>query len=170
VIALGDNYVLRRGTSGQGRLSFEAARALLRRIADVATLRHALATFGEPGVHRLDDAAVIDALARMTAWGSLAIERVAATAIDIVPRGKPAEELESEAAEEEVAEEEEAPQKKRSWITVALAREDDVPLANQRYRIQLPDGSVREGTLDAAGQVHLEDIDPGQCTVTFPGL
>lgn len=40
----------------------------------------------------------------------------------------------------------------------------------ERYRIELPDGSVREGTLDAEELARADEIDPGTCIITFPAL
>lgn len=58
----------------------------------------------------------------------------------------------------------------RTWITIELVGEDDAPIPGERYRIELPDGSVREGRLDGRGLARVREIDPGQCVVTFPDL
>ena len=39
-----------------------------------------------------------------------------------------------------------------------------------RYRISLPGGEVKEGTLNAYGQAGFYEIDPGSCLITFPEL
>ncbi len=57
-----------------------------------------------------------------------------------------------------------------TWITVELVDEVDALLAGVRYRILLPDRSLREGALNAAGSVHLDGLTPGECVVTFPDL
>ncbi|HYO66794.1 MAG TPA: hypothetical protein VEU33_11980 [Archangium sp.] len=59
-----------------------------------------------------------------------------------------------------------------SWVEVELLSEDNPPrpMAHARYRIELPDASVREGKLDGNGRVRLEDIPAGTCKVTFPDL
>ena len=59
-----------------------------------------------------------------------------------------------------------------SWVEVELLSEDHPPrpIAHARYRIELPDASVREGKLDGNGRVRLEDIPAGTCKVTFPDL
>lgn len=44
------------------------------------------------------------------------------------------------------------------------------PVAYEKYRIELPDYSVREGMLDQNGRAEITGIDPGQCKVTFPNL
>lgn len=61
-------------------------------------------------------------------------------------------------------------ERERTWIEVQLLGEDDKPIAGERYRIQVTDGSLREGRLDAQGLVHIGDLDPGTCTVWFPDL
>jgi hypothetical protein len=61
-------------------------------------------------------------------------------------------------------------QQPKTWIAVQLIGEDDKPVPGIPYRILLPDGSTREGVLDAEGTARVENIDPGTCVVTFPGL
>lgn len=56
----------------------------------------------------------------------------------------------------------------KTWITIRLVDDDERPVAGARYRVKLPDGEVREGTLDANGIAHVEGIDPGECEVGFP--
>ena len=43
-------------------------------------------------------------------------------------------------------------------------------MPGERYRIELPDGSTAEGTLDEKGQARVEGIEPGNCKITFPDL
>lgn len=59
---------------------------------------------------------------------------------------------------------------KKTWIAIRLVDESDPPkpVPFKRYRIELPDASVREGKLDANGEARFLDIDPGTCTVSFP--
>lgn len=59
---------------------------------------------------------------------------------------------------------------KVSWIEVELVGEDDKPIPGEKYEIELPDGSVASGTLDADGFARVDGIDPGNCKVTFPDL
>ena len=58
----------------------------------------------------------------------------------------------------------------RTWITIELIGEDDQPISGERYRVELPDGSVREGSLDQHGLARFFEIEPGSCVVTFPDL
>ena len=60
--------------------------------------------------------------------------------------------------------------KKKTWIAIELVGEDDKPIPGVSYRIILPDGTSKEGTLDNAGKARVDDIDPGTCVVTFPDL
>ena len=61
--------------------------------------------------------------------------------------------------------------KKKSWIEIKLIDEDGNPVAGERYRVTLPDGStLAEGTLDEKGFARVDNIDPGNCKVTFPEL
>jgi hypothetical protein len=80
--------------------------------------------------------------------------------------GAPAAKLEaSTRPPEEKAEE-------KTFVVIELVDDADPPrpVAFEKYRIELPDHSVREGMLDENGRAELRDIDPGTCTVTFPKL
>lgn len=72
--------------------------------------------------------------------------------------------------EEAAAGERPAPREERTWVGIALVDDDDPPrpVAFKRYRVELPDGSIREGMLDANGQAKIVGIDPGTCKVSFP--
>ena len=57
---------------------------------------------------------------------------------------------------------------KASWVEIALVDDDGLPVAFEPYQVELPDGSMIEGTLDGTGQARIEGIDPGTCKVSFP--
>jgi hypothetical protein len=59
---------------------------------------------------------------------------------------------------------------KKSWIEIELVDEEDQPVPGERYKIELPDGSVAEGTLDEKGFARVDGMDPGTCKITFPEL
>ena len=59
---------------------------------------------------------------------------------------------------------------KKSWIEIELVDEDDKPIPGEKYKITMPDGSAKTGTLDENGFARVEGIDPGTCNVTFPNL
>lgn len=56
------------------------------------------------------------------------------------------------------------------WIEVQLVDKDGKPVRNEKYWIQLSDGTVKEGYLNAQGKVRLEDIPAGNCRIRFPEL
>lgn len=58
----------------------------------------------------------------------------------------------------------------KTWIKIQLLDDLDRPAAGRRYRVELPDGTVREGTLDAMGQAKETGIDHGKCKISFPDL
>jgi hypothetical protein len=60
--------------------------------------------------------------------------------------------------------------RKVDWIEIALVDGGRRPIPHERYRIEAPGGSVREGTLDGAGRAREERLDPGRCRVTFPDI
>jgi len=60
--------------------------------------------------------------------------------------------------------------KEKTWIEFRLVDEDGEPAEGVKYRATLPDGSVREGTLDSDGKARFEGIDPGQAEISFPAV
>ncbi len=44
---------------------------------------------------------------------------------------------------------------------------DDIPVVGASFKATLADGTVREGNLDGAGYLHLEDVPPGSVQVEF---
>jgi len=62
------------------------------------------------------------------------------------------------------------PRETKTWVTIRLVDDADPPqpVARARYRIKLPDATVREGSLDGMGIAHFEGLDPGTCEVSFP--
>lgn len=71
----------------------------------------------------------------------------------------------------EAAPAEQAPRREeKTWVEIVLRTDDDPPrpVPFKRYRIELPNGSVRDGQLDAQGMARVVGIDPGTCQVTFP--
>jgi type VI secretion system secreted protein VgrG len=57
---------------------------------------------------------------------------------------------------------------KNSWVEIQLNDDEGNPVAGEKYRIELPDGSVKEGTLDGNGHARVSGIEPGNCKITFP--
>jgi hypothetical protein len=58
----------------------------------------------------------------------------------------------------------------RSWIEVRFLDQQDEPVPAGRFRIELPDKSVQEGTISSGGLLHLEGIDPGSCRISLLDL
>jgi len=57
----------------------------------------------------------------------------------------------------------------KTWVEFVLINMAGKPVANARYRAELPgEGSPRTGTLDANGKATFYKIDPGTCTICFP--
>jgi hypothetical protein len=56
------------------------------------------------------------------------------------------------------------------WIEIELLDEDGTAVPNEVYTIVLPDGSKRQGKLDARGLARIDGIPSGTCRVTFPRL
>jgi len=58
----------------------------------------------------------------------------------------------------------------KTWIEIELTDMEGNPRAGERYWIELPDGSVREGALDEHGRAYFGGLDPGSCEVRWPDL
>jgi type VI secretion system secreted protein VgrG len=60
---------------------------------------------------------------------------------------------------------------KKSWIEIVLVDMNNQPIPGERYEIKLPDGeTIASGSLDDKGFARVDNIDPGNCKVTFPDL
>jgi len=62
------------------------------------------------------------------------------------------------------------PEEETHFLELELLSEDDPPepIAFAKYVVELPNGSVVEGYLNAEGKARLDGIPPGECKVTFP--
>src|SRR5947207_629559 len=60
------------------------------------------------------------------------------------------------------------PEPETTWIEIELVHPDGKPAANERYKLTMPDGSVKWGRLDGNGKARVERLQPGNCQVTFP--
>jgi hypothetical protein len=58
----------------------------------------------------------------------------------------------------------------KTWIAVQLIDDRGDPVPNAAYKVTLPDGSVMNGSLDDQGIVRFDEIDPGECLVSFPEI
>jgi type VI secretion system secreted protein VgrG len=60
---------------------------------------------------------------------------------------------------------------KTHWIEINLVDDEGKPVPGEPYKVTLPDGTtVADGTLDEKGHARVDNIDPGNCQVTFPNL
>lgn len=62
------------------------------------------------------------------------------------------------------------PAKRTTWIEIELVNPQGKPVAGERFRIEVPDGTFQEGKLDTQGRARIDGIDPGECQVTFPDI
>ena len=62
------------------------------------------------------------------------------------------------------------PTRSRDWIAIELVDDKGKPIPKERFRIELPDGSFAEGYLDAGGHARVDDLDSGNCQITFPDM
>ena len=57
------------------------------------------------------------------------------------------------------------------WLEIELRDEDDEPVADEEFRVVLPNGEAVSGFLDADGFQRFGPVeDAGQCQVSFPNL
>ena len=55
-----------------------------------------------------------------------------------------------------------------SFVDLELVDAEGDPVPNERYRVTAANGQVFEGTLDASGQAHVEQVAAGECKIEFP--
>jgi hypothetical protein len=57
------------------------------------------------------------------------------------------------------------------WIEIELLDENGAPVANEPYRLELPDGTIQTGKLDSEGRAFVSGIAvPGECQISFPDI
>ena len=61
-------------------------------------------------------------------------------------------------------------EEKTSFVEIQMVGMDDKPVSGIAYRIELPDGTIREGVTDDDGKARYDGIEEGECKVTFPEL
>lgn len=73
--------------------------------------------------------------------------------------------------DEEAAKEEKPPvEEPQHWIEIELVDDEGKPIANERYFVELPDGSSLSGRTDGLGRARVDGVDPGTAKVSFPDL
>ncbi len=79
----------------------------------------------------------------------------------------------SEKPEPAKTEPKKAPEKEKPVYSAEfeLVGEDGKGVAMEKFRVTLPDGSVREGVTDLQGKIKIDDIETqGSCKISFPEL
>lgn len=56
----------------------------------------------------------------------------------------------------------------KTWVAIELRNQEGDPVPGEAYILQLPDGTIMEGSLDENGKAGVNNIDPGQCKICFP--
>lgn len=56
------------------------------------------------------------------------------------------------------------------WIEIELLDDEGKPVANERWFVELPDGSQKSGRTDGQGRARVDGVDPGTAKVSFPDL
>lgn len=141
--------------------SLAFARSLAAGIGAAPALRRLVS--GELADPRLlGDEDIVRALATALAAGRVLAVRLPAIALPTfdVHESEPPLETEPEVARAEP----------KTWIEIELVDTEGKPVPNERYWILLPDGSAREGRLNADGRAYVGNLDPGECDVRFPDL
>lgn len=57
-----------------------------------------------------------------------------------------------------------------TWIEIELVDMAGEPIRGERYWIELPDGTVREGRLNDKGRAYFDGLDAGECEIRWPDL
>lgn len=60
--------------------------------------------------------------------------------------------------------------KSTHWISIVLKDENGKPVANEPFRVKLPNGESNTGFLDGDGTARLDFTDAGTCQVSFPNI
>ena len=55
----------------------------------------------------------------------------------------------------------------KTWVEFLLLDMEGNPMGGKRYKVTLPDGSVKQGTLDQSGRVRFDSIQPGTATISY---
>jgi len=63
---------------------------------------------------------------------------------------------------------EEIKEKQLVWIEIELVDARNLPVSGEKYKIQLTDGRVAEGTTGSDGRARVDGIPAGSCQISFP--
>jgi len=147
------------------------------------TLRNALAEeHSHIDLWRWDEQEVLEELAGRLVFGHVvivagpnlygqAVVSAAGSGESTAPEMTPREaELAARETAQAAAAAEPAPEEETTWLEIELVDEEGNPVPGEQYQVELPDGVIRVGRLDAQGRASLKGLDPGTCKVTFPNL
>ena len=56
----------------------------------------------------------------------------------------------------------------KDWMEISFFDQDGEPLAGEKYKVTLADGTILDGELDGDGLARIEDVPPGPVQVEFP--
>jgi hypothetical protein len=73
-----------------------------------------------------------------------------------------------EKAKEEKEKEQAKKEEPKTFVEIQLNDAEGNPASGAKYKIELPDGSVKLGFLDVNGHARVDGVDPGNCKITFP--
>src|SRR5947207_1412632 len=55
-----------------------------------------------------------------------------------------------------------------TWIEIELVDANDKPVTGEKYKIELLDGRVQQGTTGSDGTARVDGIPAGSCKISFP--
>jgi hypothetical protein len=117
----------------------------------------------DAGLQRMTDDAVLEYLAARIESGQLVAFRERAVG------GVWAERVEAEPPPEVVAPI--AAPVETTWVEIQLVDLAGQPVPNEKFRLTLPNGEIKEGRTNYRGRARYDGIEvPGSCTVEFPDL
>jgi hypothetical protein len=83
----------------------------------------------------------------------------------------PADQAQSEKTGPAKQEQKKGPENPVYFAEFELVGEDGKGVALEKYRVTLPDGSVREGVTDGQGRIRIDGLESqGSCKISFPEL
>ncbi len=62
------------------------------------------------------------------------------------------------------------PSEQKTWVAFRMVDEAGKPVVGEKFRLKLPDGTLREGLTNMNGEVRVDGIDPGTCQLSFPDI
>jgi hypothetical protein len=110
-----------------------------------------------------DDVAMLGELRRMIDRGELVFVELPQRSTSARPIQVEEPELREPTGPEEIVEQ-------VDWIEILIVDEDDQPVRNVAYELELPDGSKRRGQTNAEGLARCDRIPSGTCKLTLVEL